>query len=108
MKQCAQSIASPYCKTGEFWEGMGGIAFTNIMLTISTNNMFKNTMYSAKEQLRNSIQYLVIKDGKELSIQFSSRKMFSDGINGPDSLFNVIDIFLELQRNKNYYDKKNS
>ncbi|CAJ2236580.1 hypothetical protein CPBBRM18_IMEEAPEM_02366 [Companilactobacillus paralimentarius] len=87
---------------------MGGIALTNIMLTISTNNMFKNTMYSAKEQLRNSIQYLVIKDGKELSIQFSSRKMFSDGINGPDSLFNVIDIFLELQRNKNYYDKKNS
>lgn len=106
MKQFVQSIDSPYCKTGEFWERMGGIALTNIMLTISTNNMFKNTMYSAKEQLRNSIQYLVIKDGKELSIQFSSRKMFSDGINGPDSLFNVIDIFLELQRNKNYYDKK--
>ncbi|GEO57188.1 hypothetical protein [Companilactobacillus bobalius] len=93
------TINSDYSKSNAIWNGMGGLALTNLLIFIKSNKLDdKKKLKTIEKQLFNSIQYLIIKNGKFYCIDFYSNKLFTDKNHGPIDLFKIINVFFKLEK----------
>lgn len=94
ISQFQPEIASPFCKSGCAWDGLAGLALTNLIILNMNGSSDQHPLRIIKNQLLGSLQYLVFRHGEPKCVDFNTHLIVNSYSRGSQSIFDIISLYL--------------